>query len=66
LKREGFSRLLVSGPASCFNAAAPFKIISLMPHAQGEKDIAVNRRARFDYFIEETYEAGLVLQGSEV
>ncbi len=28
--------------------------------------IAVNRRARHDYFIEETYEAGLVLQGWEV
>jgi SsrA-binding protein len=28
--------------------------------------IAVNRRARHDYFIEETYEAGLALQGWEV
>ncbi len=28
--------------------------------------IAVNRQARHDYFIEETYEAGLVLQGWEV
>ena len=34
--------------------------------ASEEKDICVNRRARHDYFIEETYEAGLVLQGSEV
>lgn len=31
-----------------------------------EKVICVNRRARHDYFIDETYEAGLVLQGSEV
>jgi SsrA-binding protein len=31
-----------------------------------EANIADNRRARFDYFIEETYEAGLVLQGWEV
>ncbi len=31
-----------------------------------ENVVCVNRRARFDYFIEETYEAGLVLQGSEV
>lgn len=31
-----------------------------------EKIVCVNRRARHDYFIEETYEAGLVLQGSEV
>jgi len=28
--------------------------------------IAVNRQARHDYFIEETYEAGLALQGWEV
>jgi len=28
--------------------------------------VAVNRRARFDYEIEETFEAGLQLQGSEV
>jgi SsrA-binding protein len=31
-----------------------------------EKLIAENRRARFDYFIEEVFEAGLVLTGSEV
>ncbi|MEN3010991.1 MAG: SsrA-binding protein SmpB [Candidatus Bipolaricaulaceae bacterium] len=30
------------------------------------KVVARNRRARRDYAIEETYEAGLVLQGSEV
>lgn len=29
-------------------------------------DIAVNRRARFDYAIDTTYEAGLILTGSEV
>lgn len=28
--------------------------------------IAQNKKARFDYFIEETYEAGLVLEGWEV
>lgn len=28
--------------------------------------VAINRRARFDYEIEDTYEAGLALQGSEV
>ena len=32
----------------------------------GEKSICVNRRARFDYHIEETYEAGIVLSGGEV
>ncbi len=31
-----------------------------------DKYAAQNRRARFDYLIEETFEAGLVLQGSEV
>ncbi|MGZ8364571.1 MAG: SsrA-binding protein, partial [Caulobacteraceae bacterium] len=30
------------------------------------KLIAENRRARFDYFIEDTIEAGLVLTGTEV
>ncbi len=32
----------------------------------GRKVIAVNRRARRDYFIEEVFEAGLVLTGTEV
>lgn len=31
-----------------------------------EKPLAQNRRASHDYFIEETYEAGLVLQGTEI
>ena len=31
-----------------------------------ERLIAVNRRARYEYFIEDDYEAGLVLQGWEV
>lgn len=30
------------------------------------KLIANNKKARFDYFIEDTYEAGLVLHGTEV
>jgi SsrA-binding protein len=30
------------------------------------KPIAENRRARFDYFLEQTFEAGLALTGSEV
>lgn len=32
----------------------------------GIKIIALNRRARFDYIIEESLECGVVLQGSEV
>jgi SsrA-binding protein len=34
--------------------------------APASRLIAENRKARFDYFIEERYEAGLVLQGWEV
>ena len=34
--------------------------------AEGCKLIAENRRARFDYYLEETFEAGLQLTGSEV
>ena len=30
------------------------------------KTVAENRRARFDYFIEETFEAGIALSGTEV
>lgn len=33
---------------------------------KGEGSIIVNKKARFDYFIEEEYEAGLVLEGWEV
>jgi SsrA-binding protein len=37
-----------------------------MPREKGEKVVATNRRARHDYLIEDTYEAGLVLTGTEV
>ena len=37
-----------------------------MPREQGVKVIARNRRARHDYHIEDTIEAGLVLTGTEV
>ena len=33
---------------------------------EGVKVIAQNRKARHDYFIEETYEAGIELHGTEV
>ena len=32
----------------------------------GERDKAVNRRAFYDYFIDEKYECGMVLTGTEV
>jgi len=31
-----------------------------------QKTVAENRRARFDYFIDETFEAGIALSGTEV
>ncbi len=37
-----------------------------MARERGEKDIAVNRKARHDFFVEDTFEAGLVLHGTEV
>lgn len=37
-----------------------------MARERGEKIIAVNRKARHDYFIEDAYEVGLVLHGTEV
>lgn len=37
-----------------------------MPIKRGVKIIAQNRKARHDFFIEETYEAGLALKGTEV
>ncbi|MDQ3484885.1 MAG: SsrA-binding protein SmpB, partial [Actinomycetota bacterium] len=37
-----------------------------MAREQGRKLVAQNKKARHDYLIEDTYEAGLVLQGTEV
>lgn len=37
-----------------------------MPRERGEKVVATNRKARHDYTIESSYEAGMVLSGTEV
>ena len=37
-----------------------------MARERGEKQVAANRKARHEYFVEETYECGLVLHGTEV
>ncbi|MEY4434568.1 MAG: hypothetical protein RIR16_608 [Actinomycetota bacterium] len=37
-----------------------------MPREVGQKVVATNRKARHDYHIEDTYEAGIVLTGPEV
>jgi SsrA-binding protein len=37
-----------------------------MSGSNGHQSVAENRKARHDYFIEESYEAGIVLTGSEI
>ena len=37
-----------------------------MPEQDSEKNITVNRKARHEYTIIQTYEAGIVLVGTEV
>src|SRR5699024_5116351 len=37
-----------------------------MSKQQHERPLAQNRKASYDYFIEETYEAGIVLHGTEI
>jgi len=40
--------------------------LTAVPKEQGRKLVASNRKARHDYHIDDTYEAGLVLTGTEV
>jgi SsrA-binding protein len=44
----------------------PEKSPRRQPTASGEKDAAVNRNARHNYFLLEKFEAGMVLTGTEV
>ena len=37
-----------------------------MPHQRGIKPVAQNKKAYHEYFVEETYECGLCLKGTEV
>ncbi len=59
------SATAVQGPRS-----TSATVLGSLPPVSAEKsrdrDIAVNRRARYEFHIEETVEAGLVLLGSEV
>lgn len=47
------------------NFALKIRISELLCMSNG-RTIANNKKARHDYFIEETYEAGIVLKGTEV
>lgn len=44
----------------------PKSVCHIISCMAGRKNIAENRKARFDYFIEDTYECGIELQGTEV
>lgn len=37
-----------------------------MAKEKGEKNVAINRRAKHDYYLEDYYECGLVLTGTEI
>jgi SsrA-binding protein len=45
---------------------AAYEKMGAMAKEQGRKVVAQNRKARYDYHVEDTYEAGLVLTGTEV
>lgn len=47
-------------------AARTHTTIFMQSSTQHKKHIADNRKARFNYFIEDEYEAGIVLKGTEV
>jgi SsrA-binding protein len=40
--------------------------VTTVPHQKGVKAVAQNKKAYHDYFVEETYECGLCLAGTEV
>lgn len=60
-------RSLRRGTPDLYNRAMSEKKTKAKDHDDAQpRIIALNRRARHEYFIEETYEAGLVLLGWEV
>src|ERR1700737_448679 len=64
------SKAIVTSPTSCKRQAAsrrPRSRCCAMPEKdERERDVAVNRRAYHDYFIDEKLEAGIMLTGTEV
>ena len=57
---------MLPGPDTA-DAADPYNVAPMAkPTSPESRPIAENRKARYDYFIEERYEAGLALQGWEV
>jgi SsrA-binding protein len=56
----------MGGNAAMACAGATASSPSKDPSVADEKTIALNRRARHDYTIDETFEAGIVLTGTEI
>ena len=53
---------LASLPCLCYNSVAMRDVKS----AAAVKAVAMNKKARYDYHLQDRYEAGIVLQGTEV
>jgi SsrA-binding protein len=65
---QGWSDDLCRSPLGCATYSA-YLLIMARPRPttfDKKKIVAENRRARFDYAIDETYEAGIALTGTEV
>ena len=60
------SRSTMRSPRSASLSSRRFKAKVMAPKREGGKLVAENRKARFNYDIEEKLEAGIVLTGSEV
>jgi SsrA-binding protein len=57
----------LSNPTSAPSAPkAAVKMKDRDPLATGQRDAAVNRSASFNYFLEDRFEAGIALKGTEV
>src|SRR5215471_4037203 len=64
------SRAIAMCPISCSSRARsrhrPDRSSAMPEKEVRERDVAVNRRAYHDYFIDEKYEAGVMLTGTEI
>ena len=63
-------RSLICGEILCYNEGLNIAQtdggMGMAKQKHEEKPLAQNKKASHDYFIEETYEAGIVLTGTEI
>ena len=63
----GAELIFLDEPAAGLNPVETDELMDLVKKLKGEgKTITQNKKAYHDYFIEETFEAGIVLQGTEI